>query len=108
MTSTKTLADAIGLPDKEDKVRIQRYLLKYERENPGEILFHRNMARERSKAGNNKFGVVDKTSARRYLFELPVEIGNWMSQAYPLMFKDKNHTAWFCKQFPELLIPYKY
>lgn len=104
--SIKSLADAIGLPDKEDKLRIQRYLLKYEKKHPGEIKFHRDMARERLK--DPKFGLVDSQSARRYLFELPTEIGVWLGQAYPLMFKDKKHLAWFCKNFPELLIPEKF
>lgn len=106
MNSTKTLADVIGLPDKEDKLRIKRYLAKYEKAHPGEIQFHRDAARERLK--DPKFGVVDQLSARRYLFELPEEIGIWLGQAFPLMFKDKKHTTWFCKNFSELLIPRKY
>ena len=110
------LADAIGLPDKEDKERIQRWILKYEKENPGEFKFHRDFAKERLK--DPTFGVVDEVTAssgvggaganRRYLFELPVPFGNWLSQAYPLMFKDKRHTRWFCKNFPELMIPERY
>lgn len=107
MRSTKSLADAIGLPDEEDKARIQRFLLKYEKEHPGEIIFHRNAARDRLAAHNTKFAVVNAESNRRYLFELPTEIGNWLSAAYPLMFKDKEHTRWFARNFKELLIPEK-
>lgn len=104
--SDNKLADAIGLPDAEDKLRIRKWLDRYEKEHPGEILFHRNAARARLK--DSKFAVVDDQSARRYLFELPVEFGNWLSQAYPLMFKAKAHTRWFVKHFPELLIPEKF
>lgn len=106
--STKTLADVIGLPDEVDKRRIQRYLLKYEKAHPGEIQFHRDMARARLTEENKKFAIIDKASQRRYLFELPEEIGIWMGQAFPLMFKDKKHTAWFCKNFKELMIPEEY
>lgn len=106
--STKSLADVIGLPDEVDKRRIQRYLLKYEKAHPGEIQFHRDAARERLSEENKKFAVIDKTSQRRYLFELPEEIGIWLGQAFPLMFKSREHTAWFCKNFKELMIPEKY
>ena len=106
--STKSMGDVVGLPDDIDKARIQRFLLRYERKHPGEIQFHRDMARERTKAGKNDYGVVDPTSARRYLFELPEQIGIWLGEAYPLMFKEKSHTRWFAKNFPELLIPRKY
>lgn len=108
MRSTKSLADAIGLPDKEDKLRIQKFLLQYEKEHPGEIKFHRDAARERLASSNKNFAVIDATSQRRYLFELPVALGNWLNMAYPLMFKDKKHTAWFCENFKELMIPEKY
>lgn len=102
----KNLADAVGLPDKVDRDRIRRFLLRYEKKHPGEIKFHRDAARER--LADPKFAVVNKDSARRYLFELPTEFGNWLSQTYPLMFKDKKHTQWFCNNFPELMIPEKH
>lgn len=104
--NSKTLADAVGLPDEEDKVRIQHFLKRYEKEHPGEIQFHRDTARARLK--DPELGIVDDQSARRYLFELPVEIGNWLGQAYPLMMKDRNHLRWFCRNFPELLIPERF
>ena len=104
----KSLGDAVGLPDRVDKARIQRYLLKYDKEHPGEIRFHRNAARERLAADNQKFGLVTGSEHRRYLFELPVGIGQWMEATYPLMFREKTHTAWFAKNFPELRIGDKY
>lgn len=104
--NNKNLAEAIGLPDAEDKLRIQRFLNKYEKEHPGELKFHRDNARAR--LIDPTFGEVDASSKRRYLFELPVPIGNWLSQAYPLMFKDKKHTEWFVKNFKYLLIPEKW
>lgn len=108
MRSTKSLADAIGLPDEEDKARIQRFLRQYEKKHPGEMLFHRNAARARLAEENKKFAVIDPSSQRRYLFELPEPIGIWLGQAYPLMFKAQTHTRWFAHNFPELLIPESY
>lgn len=104
--STKSLADAIGLPDEEDRIRIEMFLKKYEEDNPGEIQFHRDAARIR--LSNKKHGVINEESGRRYLFELPQPIGIWLGQAYPLMFRDKRHLAWFCKNFKHLMIPEKY
>lgn len=100
------LADAIGLPDKEDKERIERWINRYNEQHPGEFKFHRDAARVHLK--DPGFAIVDKQSARRYLFELPVPFGNWMGQAYPLMFKDKKHFRWFCDNFKYLLIPEKW
>lgn len=110
------IADAIGLPDAQDKLRIQQWLLNFEKEHPGEIKKQRDYARARLK--DPTYGLIDdldsersvggKSSNRRYLFELPEEFGHWMSQAYPLMFKSKTHLRWFIKNFPELLIPEKH
>lgn len=106
--SNKSLADAIGLPDEEDRKRIMDRILKYEHEHPGEIIAIRDHARQLSKATKNKHGVVNEESRRRYLFELPEELGHWMGQAYPLMFREPSHTRWFAKNFKELLIPERY
>lgn len=104
--SVRNMAEAVGLPDAEDKQRIENWLLKYDKKHPGEIKFHRDAARER--IDDKDYGVLDKASSRRYLFELPTEFGTWMEQAYPLMFKDRKHLAWFCKNFKYLMIPHKH
>src|SRR3954469_22828195 len=105
--TAKSMAEVVGLPDEEDKQRIRRYLLKYEREHPGEIAFHINMAKEHFRAAGGakqKYGLVNKSAAGRTLFELPNEVGRWLEAAYPLMFRSKEHTAWFAKHFKELLV----
>lgn len=107
----KTMGEVVGLPDEEDKERIRRYLLRYEKDHPGEIGFHIGMAKEHFKeAGGDKqkYGLVNKQASGRTLFELPNEVGQWLEQAFPLMFRDKKHTAWFAKNFKELLIPELY
>jgi hypothetical protein len=110
-TNLKGVADAVGLPDQQDKERIQRYLARYDKAHPGEIQFHISMAREHFRAAGGakqKYGLVNKAASGRTLFELPNEVGQWLEAAYPLMFRSKEHTAWFAKNFPELLIPERY
>lgn len=106
----KTLGGAIGMPDKEDKEIIRKFLVQYEKAHPGEIQFHRDAAREHISATgkDNKFGLIEKDAGRRYMFELPVGVGQFLEKSYPLMFRSKDHFSWFCRNFPELLIPEKY
>lgn len=109
--TAQSMADVVGLPDKQDKERIQKYLVQYEKQFPGEIGSIVYLAREdfRKQGGRvAEWGEVNKAARGRTLFELPERLGQWMEQAYPLMFKDKKHTAWFAKNFPELLLPNKY
>jgi len=108
--NVKSLGDAIGLPTVGDRDIIRRVLVQYEKAHPGEIKFHRDAARARlAESGKDtKFAVVDESSRRRYMFELPVEIGHFLEKSYPLMFSNKKHFAWFCKNFPELLIGERY
>jgi hypothetical protein len=108
--SLGTMGDVVGLPDDEDKARIQRYLIRYEQAHPGELKAIRNLARAHFQVGGDKqkFGVVNKEAHGRTLFELPEDLGRWLEQAYPLMFRDKKHTAWFAQNFKELLIPEQY
>lgn len=117
--SLSTMGDVVGLPDAEDKARIQRYLVRYEQQHPGEIQAIRLLARQllysednvlkQDKSFTNKdHGIVNKGANGRVLFELPEGIGRWLDQAYPLMFRDKKHTAWFARNFKELLVPESY
>lgn len=101
----KSLGDAIGLPDKTDKERLQNIILKYEKEHPGEIKFHRDMARERIQ---NEFAEIDSHSARRYLMELPPGLHSRLESYIPTLFREKKHFSWFCRNFKELLIAEKY
>lgn len=107
MRSTKSLADAIGLPDEQDKLRIQAFFDRYEREYPGEIAHHISYHRALHEANAladprlAKYGEVNKAARGRVTFELPVAIGQWLGQAYPLMFRDKKHAEWFRKNFKQ-------
>jgi hypothetical protein len=108
--NVKTLGSAIGLPDNGDKEIIRKFLVQYEKAHPGEIKFHRDAARARivESGKSTEFAIVDKDSNRRYMFELPVGVGQFLEKSYPLMFRDKQHFAWFCKNFQELMIGERY
>lgn len=101
----KTLGDAVGMPDAEDKRNIEKIIRAYEKKHPGEIIFHRNMARDRLVNAFNPNAVVDKKSNRRYVFELPPDLFNKLEAYIPTLFRDKKHFDWFKKNFKGLKIP---
>lgn len=108
----KGMADVIGMPDEQDKLYIQRLILKYDKKYPGRILHTVQEARKDLEnvtvpGKARDLGIVDKGSNRRYVMELPEELGHWIEQAYPTMFREKKHLHWLLKNFPELRIPYK-
>lgn len=107
----KDLGDVMGLPSEEDKERIRRMILRYEKKHPGFIQQARDEAKEQYAAVGGmkqKYGLVNKAAHGRVLFELPEELLNWIDRAYPLMFRSKTQLRWFVKHFPELLVPEKY
>lgn len=107
----RDMGEAVGLPDEEDKNRIRRMILKYERKHPGFIAHARDEAKAQYKVEGGqkqKFGLADEQSSRRLLFELPEELYKWIDTAYPLMFQNKKHLRWLIQNFRELLIPEKY
>lgn len=99
------VGDAVGMPDADDKRRLEAIIRKYEKNNPGEIAFHRDTAKARM---DNEFAVVDKSSNRRYLFELPPKLHADIEAYIPTIFRSKKHFAWFCKNFPKLRIAARY
>jgi hypothetical protein len=107
----KTLGDAVGLPDEQDKEAIRRMILRYEKKHPGYIQGARDEAKREHQAQGGKtaeFGEVNKAARGRVLFELPEELYQSIYNSYPLMFSDTKHLRWFVKNFKELLIPEKY
>lgn len=110
----KDLGDAIGMPTEADKRFIRKLILAYDRKHPGWIKATidqaRNDQRENSTAFNDKtrFGLVDKQSSRRHLFELPEELYLEIERYFPTMFYTRSHFHWFVKNFPELLLPERY
>lgn len=104
----RTLADAIGMPDATDKAYITKLILRYEKRYPGLIKSAVDQAKEETHTKINEFAIIDKHSSRRYLFELPEELIANIEKAYPTMFREKKHFAWFCKNFKGLMIAERY
>lgn len=107
--SKKSLAQAIGLPDKVDEDFLMRLIAKYEKNNPGWLTFMRDNARREFEAGHkgsvfNDDALVNKGSNMTYDFELPVTFYKEIERHYPLMFRDPAHYRWFKKTFTALMI----
>lgn len=110
----KTLGEAIGMPDDVDKAFIRRVILEYEQGYPGLIKHAVDEAR-RDQAANSSgvndvtaFGLVDKSSSRRHLLELPEGLVTQLERYYPTLFRERKHFRWFIKNFKELLLPERY
>jgi hypothetical protein len=107
----KTLADAVGMPDDQDKARIRQILMTFDKKHPGQIFHTVQKAREdfRAQGGDvAKYGLVNKQASGRTLFELPEALVGEIETEYPTMFREKKHFHWFVRHFKELLIPEKY
>ena len=112
----KTLADAIGMPDKVDKENIQKLILKYEKKHPGYIKHARDEAYQ--ELHDKKFGTTTDSRSKtgtsiaggasmRLQLELPAELYESIETYIPTIFREKKHYHWFIKNFPELLVPEK-
>lgn len=97
------------LPSSNDKEKIRRIILRFERKNPGAILHTIEEVRAEHQAGGlhtrkAEYGEVNKAAQGRTLFELPEELGHEIVKVAPFVFRSRKHLHWFIKNFPELLI----
>lgn len=112
--SFKPLAGVVGMPDKEDWENIVSMISLYRRKSVEKYGYdilvdciatarkqYKSEGRDYSKG---KFNIVNKDSAMRYHFELPESFVHMIEKAYPLMFVDREHYHWFCRNFAELRI----
>jgi len=111
----RDLGDAVGMPDEMDKKHVQKILLRYEKEHPGEIAQIIRFAQANSAAAANPFGRVTAASGKgidsnsgRYIMELPQELHQKLEEYIPTLFRNKRHFSWFCKEFKSLVLPEKY
>lgn len=90
--------DPVGLPDEKDIANIKTILRNYERIRPGEIATYVRQAKLDKELANNDFGSSQDGSKRRVL-TMPIGLLRQIEAAYPLMFKNRKHLAWFVKNF---------
>jgi len=106
-----SLADVVGLPDDQDKQNILIIIKNYEKKHPGKVAHAISSARNDAKLEGGdlaKYGVANKASQNRLIFELPEDLVKKIEEAYPLMFRERPHFQWFVKHFKALMIPEKY
>lgn len=116
----KSLGDAVGLPDQGDWRNIMNMITVFRKESIKKYGFdilvdciataRRDYLQNGGKynAQAKDYNLVNKGSNMRYHFELPESFVKTIELAYPLMFKNKKHYAWFCKNFSQLRITEKY
>ncbi len=110
----KDIADVLDAPTVQDRDRIKRIILDYEKKNPGQIMYTVMQAKQDQRDNSTvsldmtKHGLVNKQAGRRHLLELPEPLVTRIQRSYPTMFSSRKHLAWFIKQFPQLLLPEKY
>lgn len=93
--------DPIGLPDDKDVENINTLIKTYETANPGVIAGYVANAKAQRDANFNDFGESrDKNSQLRHTMTIPGELIILIERAYPLMFANKKHIAWFKKHYP--------
>jgi hypothetical protein len=118
--TVKSLGSVVGLPDKEDWENICRMIDLFRKESVKRYGFDILVdaiatARKETEQYGGKyekiakgFNVVNKDSHMRYHFELPESFVEYITRAYPLMFTDKAHYHWFCRNFGSLRIPERF
>jgi len=114
----KTLGDAVGMPDDQDKETLRKIMIKWDKAHPGVTDYTIKLAREEMEANSTTFkdvsdlGIVEKkgmsSTNRALIFELPEGLVTELEKCIPTLFRERKHFAWFVKNFPELRIPKNY
>lgn len=93
--------DPIGLPDAQDIENIKRMIRNFNAACPGVIqAFVKDAKRQREEAGATHPLLTKKDEIRRPVLTMPIPLFRDVEEAYPLMFRNKSHLAWFKKHFP--------
>lgn len=94
--------DPVGLPDETDVKNIKTIIRNHDRVHPGEIAAYVAQARKDREAELNPWhkGYVNVDNSRRRVLTMPGSLLRQIEDAYPLMFLNRDHLAWFKKNFP--------
>lgn len=95
--------DPTGLPDARDVKNINVIIRNHEKAHPGEIALYVQQAKQAKKLANETTGFTgfhntDKT--RHRVLTMPTSLMRTIEEAYPLMFRNRQHLAWFKKTYP--------
>lgn len=95
--------DPVGLPDDEDRQNIVNIIRNFEKARPGVIDAFLRQARAEREA-QPAFVLPGKSDVRRRVMTLPTGLFREIEEAYPLMFRNKQHLEWFKKNFSQFLV----
>jgi hypothetical protein len=113
--------DVIGMPDAWDKKNLQTCINNFMKEKfqmpNGTIITGAQWAKaeladakhqHQSDDVFNKFGVKIKDSEMRIGTAMPNELWQRLSDTAPTLFTDKDHFAWFIKNFPQFKVAQRF
>jgi|DEB19_MinimDraft_3_1074340.scaffolds.fasta_scaffold90510_2 hypothetical protein len=108
-TQNSKIVDAIGMPDEWDKRNIQRLINNFEQRYPGLNAQSVAAARweydnvvDRLKVGD--FNVKSKQLEMRHLVTMHPQFAKELEVSYPGIFRFKEHTIWFAKNFEKFRV----
>ena len=113
-------SEIVGMPDQWDKKNIQAIINNFKRRKfvvegqviTGKIFIDLEVAdakrMHQSEDGFNPYNIKAKGTESRAVMAMPIELDKIIKEAYPTMFRDKNHFSWFIKNFPEFRIASKF
>ena len=103
------IVDAIGMPDDWDKRNIQRLINNFEQRHPGLNAQSVASARweydnvvDRLKVGD--FNIKSKQLEMRHLVTMHPLFAKELEASYPGIFRFKEHTVWFAKNFEKFRV----
>lgn len=94
--------DITDMPDAWDVKNIQTLIDTYEKAYPGRLgRMAQDYKVELALSGRSKdYGLISKDSDMRTAFWLPEDLQQVIEAAYPSLWTNKRHLAWFVKNFP--------
>jgi hypothetical protein len=97
--------DPVGLPDDEDERNVRAIVSNFHNAHPGVISFITAKARDEKEAheATTLFQKKEDKPRRRTL-SMPTPLLREIEEAYPLMFLNRKHLAWFKKHFPIFVV----
>jgi hypothetical protein len=109
--SRKQLGEAQGGdPDEWDIKNIQAWIDLYEKAYPGQIRkVQQDMAVELALSGRTKdYGEISNQSETRLVMTMPGNLQEVLQRAYPSVWTNPKHLAWFLRHFPQFKAAPKY
>lgn len=97
--------DPVGLPDAEDERNVRAIVSNFHKAHPGVISFIAAKSRDEKAAHESVNPFEDKRDKSRVrTLSLPTPLLREIEEAYPLMFSNRKHIAWFKKHFPLFVV----